>query len=225
MLNELKNWPKTERDALDLQARLAAEVRAVPLNKPPETIAGVDVAYNDATGLLIAAITVLDAKTLNLVDQAVFEGKVDFPYVPGLFSFRELPPALEADRQLKIRPDLYICDGHGLAHPRHFGLACHLGLALNTPAIGCAKTHLYGTSCPPGELRGEKAPILDGDTQIGAVLRTQTGVKPVYVSIGHLITLDEAVAVTLNASPKYRLPETTRSADQLVRQRLKQASG
>ena len=207
------NWPETPEDAVKLQVQLASQVRECPLSEQPETLGGVDVAYDEAEDRVFSAITVHDAKTLEIIDQIVASDRVAFPYLPGLFSFRELPPVIKALNALKTLPDILICDGHGRAHPRRFGLASHLGVLINRPTIGCAKNHLIGQFEPPGYKRGEFSSIVDEDETVGAVLRTQTSVNPVFVSIGHLITLDDAISTVLAAAPSYRLPETTRAAD------------
>ena len=139
-----------------------------------------------------------------------------FPYVPGLLSFREAPAALAALGQLKTSPDILLCDGHGLAHPRRFGLACHLGLLSGLPSIGVAKSLLTGEHAPPAQERGAWTPLLDGGEVIGAALRTRPGAKPVYVSIGHRISLESALQVVLRCTGRYRLPETTRQAHRLA---------
>ncbi|MCC5697475.1 endonuclease V, partial [Klebsiella pneumoniae] len=177
--------------------------------------AGLDVAYRDGDDL-VAVVTVLDVTTLSVVDSAVVRGEAEFPYVPGLFAFREAPPLLDALDELSVRPDVLVCDGQGLAHPRRFGLACHLGVLTDLPSIGVGKTAM-GRYEPPGEERGDWSPLqLDGEV-VGRALRTQQGVKPVFVSIGHRFTLDAACDLVLRLAPRYRLPETTRTADHLGR--------
>jgi deoxyribonuclease V len=188
------------------------------LPDPVRTVAGVDVAYDEASNHLVAAVTVLDAQHLVVLETASFEGAATFPYVPGLFSFRELPAILRALEKLAVPPDLLVCDGQGLAHPRRFGLACHVGVATGLATIGCAKSRLLGAHAALAPTRGSQAALCDGDEIIGQVLRTQTAKNPVYVSVGHNISLATAVAWVLRLAPTYRLPETTRSADQLVRQ-------
>lgn len=169
---------------------------------------------------LAAAIIVLDARTLTEVDRSTVVGRTSFPYVPGLFAFREIPSLLEALERLTVTPDLLVCDGQGLAHPRRFGLACHLGVLTSLPTIGVAKTAFVGTYSTPGPDRGSISDlVLDGEV-VGAVVRTRAQVKPVFVSAGHLISLDTAVAHTLHLTPQYRLPETTRVADHACRQAL-----
>lgn len=202
-----------------LQRELAAKVRVEALG-PIATVVGVDVAYAKDETVLVASAVVLDATTLEIVDAADAEAEVVFPYVPGLFSFRELPAIMAALARLRTRPDLVVCDGQGLAHPRRFGLACHLGVLYDLPTLGCAKTRLVGEAEEPGTARGATADLVDGGEVVGRVLRTQGGVKPVYVSVGHRLTLDAACDWILRLAPRYRLPETTRAADQRVRRRL-----
>ncbi len=212
-------WPTTEDEALAVQDRLRGEVDLTgPGPSPAETryVAGLDVAYSGDD--LKAAIVVLDGQSLEEVDRSVVLGRTAFPYVPGLFAFREVPALLTALEQLKTTPDLLVCDGYGLAHPRRFGLACHLGVLTGIPSIGVAKTAFVGTHSTPGPNRGDAADLVLDDEVVGAVLRTQQNVKPVYVSVGHRINLATAIAHTLHLAPRYRLPETTRAADHACRQ-------
>ena len=208
-------------DAELLQASLAKQVITYNEFNSINTVAGVDVAYHEKSNQVVGAISVLDADTLELLETQVSIEEISFPYVPGLLSFRELPPLLNAFEKLTIKPDLIVCDGHGIAHPRRFGLARHLGVALNLPTIGCAKTRLIGDFLPVEQTRGQMSDLLINEDVVGKVLRTQHNVKPVFVSIGHKISLDTAVDWVLKLSPKYRLPETTRQADQLVNKTLK----
>ncbi|WP_235747745.1 deoxyribonuclease V [Nocardia coffeae] len=202
--------------AVALQNRLRAQVdRTDP--RPPrfETIAGLDSAY-DEQGNVVAAVVVLDAATLDPVDTATARGTTDFPYIPGLLAFRELPTVITALEKLGTTPDLLICDGQGLAHPRRFGLACHLGLLTGVPTMGVAKS-VWGNASEPGRERGSVSDILLDDEVVGRAVRTQPGVKPVFVSVGHRISLDTACATALALAPRYRQPETTRQADHLCR--------
>jgi deoxyribonuclease V len=189
---------------------------------PVRTVAGVDVAYSPASDHLVAAVTVLDAQSLTVLETASYKGTATFPYIPGLFSFRELPAVLRALEKLTTKPDLLVCDGQGLAHPRRFGLACHVGVATGIATIGCAKSRLLGSHAPIAAERGSRAELWDSDEVVGQVLRTQTGKNPVYVSIGNNITLATATEWVLRLAPTYRLPETTRAADHLVRQLLRE---
>ncbi|MEV4625652.1 deoxyribonuclease V [Micromonospora sp. NPDC049523] len=211
-------WPATVAEAKAVQDRLRPLVDLVgPGPTQPRTVAGLDVAYAEDGDRLAAAVTVLDARTLAVVETAVTVGRAAFPYVPGLFAFRELPALLDALERLATTPDLLVCDGHGLAHPRRFGLACHLGVLTGLPAIGVGKTPLLGTWDPPAEHRGAWSPLRDGGEVVGRVLRTRAGIKPVFVSVGHRMDLANACDRVLALTPSYRLPETTRQADRLCR--------
>ncbi|WP_433316661.1 deoxyribonuclease V [Micromonospora chersina] len=213
--------PADVAEALRIQEELRTRVDLVgPGPTAPATVAGLDVAYAESSHRLAAAVTVLDAATLAVVDEAVDVGRPAFDYVPGLFAFRELPALLAALERLTVRPDLLVCDGHGLAHPRRFGLACHLGLVTGLPAIGVGKTPLVGVWDEPAPQRGAWTPLRDGGEVVGRVLRTRDGVKPVFVSVGHRMSLDNAVDRVLALTPHYRLPETTRTADHLCRRAL-----
>jgi deoxyribonuclease V len=183
-------------------------------------VAGLDVAYAESGDRLAAAVVVLDPQTLAVIDEAVVLDRPRLPYVPGLFAFRELPALLNALDQLKTPPDLLVCDGHGLAHPRRFGLACHVGVLTGLPSLGVGKTPLIGQWEPPKPERGRQTELRDEGQTVGRVLRTQTNVKPVFVSVGHRVSLDYACAQVLAFSPRYRLPETTRQADRRCRRAL-----
>jgi len=213
----VRDWPITETEALAVQDLLRARLLDGPAPADPATFAGVDVSY--AEDRLAAAVVVLDS-TLRRVDQVVVRGTPAFAYVPGLFAFRELPAVLEAFERLTVRPDVVVCDGQGRAHPRRFGLACHLGVLLDLPSFGVGKTRLVGVHDDPGDRRGDRSPLVDDGEVVGAVLRTRDRVKPVYVSAGHRMDLDTACALTLRLTPAYRLPETTRAADRLSRDAL-----
>ncbi|MEV0703038.1 endonuclease V [Saccharopolyspora sp. NPDC050389] len=209
-------WPSTEAEAVAIQEQLRPLVRFDGEPAEVRTAAGLDVAYRDDSDQLVAAVTVLDVATLSVVDSVVVRGETDFPYMPGLFAFREAPSLLRALSELSVVPDVLVCDGQGLAHPRRFGLACHLGVLTDLPSIGVGKTAM-GRYEPPGEARGAWSPLRMNDEVVGRALRTQRGVKPVFVSVGHRYTLDGACDLVLRLAPKYRLPETTRTADHLGR--------
>lgn len=209
-------WDVSPEEAKQIQHRLASEVTETPLPDEVETVAGVDVSIRDDTAQ--AAIAVLQLPGLERVDQAVYRGEVPFPYVPGLLSFRETPPVLAALEQLAALPDVLMTDSHGLAHPRRFGFACHLGVLLDRPTMGVAKSILVGE--PEGTLgteKGNHVPLVDDGDTVGHVLRTRTDVNPVYVSVGHRITLARATSLTLDCSPRYKIPEPTRQAHKLSR--------
>lgn len=219
----MHSWDLTPKEAVALQRELAGRVEREDRLGLVSRVAGVDVSYHATTDRLAAAAVVLDAVTLQVMDVQIVLGRPAFPYVPGLFSFRELPPVLEALEKLAAPPDLIVCDGQGIAHPRRFGLACHLGVWTGLPTIGCAKTRLTGTHEMPGARRGSRARLMDKGEEIGAVLRTRDGVAPVYVSTGHRVSLETACAWVLRLAPRYRLPETTRIADRLVGEALRDA--
>jgi len=212
--------------AVALQQQLSLLVSCAGPLAPPKLVAGADVSYTpprfgrhrESAEKLYAAVVVLEMPSLRIVESASVVDRARFPYLPGLLSFRELPPLLRAFRRLRVTPDVVIVDGHGVAHPRRCGLASHLGLVLDLPTVGCAKSRLIGEPCAPGRCRGSSTALRDGDEVIGRVLRTRDGVAPLYVSVGHKIPLDDAVALVLQCAPRYRLPETTRRAHQLVNQ-------
>ncbi|MFF5428215.1 MULTISPECIES: endonuclease V [unclassified Streptomyces] len=186
-------------------------------------VTGLDVAYDDERDLVAAAAVVLDARTLEVVERATAVGRVSFPYVPGLLAFREIPTVLAALDTLTADPGLLVCDGYGLAHPRRFGLASHLGVLTGRPSIGVAKNPFTFSYEQPGGARGDFAPLLADGEEVGRALRTQAGIKPVFVSVGHRVSLTNACAHALHLSPRYRVPETTRHADALCRRALKEA--
>lgn len=179
-------------------------------------VAGVDCAFPGEGLITRGAVAVLAWPSLEYVEHVVVERPTDFPYVPGLLSFREVPTLLEALAKLKVRPDLLLCDGQGYAHPRRLGFAAHLGLASGIPSIGVAKSRLIGTHREPGRKAGARTPLMDEGEVIGAVLRTRDGVAPLFVSSGHKVGLDAAVQWVLGCCRGYRLPETTRWADGLA---------
>lgn len=209
-------WNLTPRQAIALQARLRGRVVTVDRLKPVRFVGGVDVGFEDGGATTRAAVAVLAFPALELVDCAVVRRPTRFPYVPGLLSFRETPAILAALGQLRVKPDLVLCDGHGLAHPRRFGIACHLGLLTGIPTVGIAKSRLTGVHRHPANRRGAWTALKDGGERIGAVVRTRADVKPVYVSIGHAVSLKTAIRYALACAPRYRLPETTRWAHRLA---------
>jgi deoxyribonuclease V len=212
----LHSWDLGTAQARDLQLKLAAQVDSSRSLGPYGTVAGADVSYNLRGRWLYAAVVVVRADTLEVMDRSGVVCEVGFPYVPGLLSFRETPAVLEAFAGLKVRPDVFLCDGQGLAHPRRMGLASHLGLWLGIPTIGCAKSRLVGEYDEPGPERGAWTPLLDKGETIGAVLRTRARVKPLFVSSGHMCDLASAIAVVLATTRVYRLPVPSRLAHQYV---------
>ena len=219
MTSPLHEWDISVAEAIALQKRLADQVECDDRLGPVERVAGVDVGYDKARGVARAAVVVVETATLETVDTAVAEQPTAFPYVPGLLSFRELPAAIDALERLTVPPDVLLCDGHGFAHPRRFGIASHLGVFFDIPSIGVAKSRLVGEADVPGPERGDRAPLTQKGEVIGAVLRTRAGVSPLYISIGHRICLETAVRIVLACTTRFRLPETTRRADRLSKTR------
>jgi deoxyribonuclease V len=207
-------WHVTTSEAREIQKVLAADICRTGKTTVPRLIAGVDISFNRWSKMGTAAVVVLNFPALEVVEIKTVTDKVLFPYVPGLLSFREAPLVLSACKELGNEPDMLMVDGQGVAHPRRLGLAAHLGLCLDVPTIGCAKSRLYGCHDEPGNERGEYTELLDGEEIIGAVVRTRTGVKPVYVSIGHKIDLATSISIVLRCCRVYRLPEPTRLAHQ-----------
>ena len=210
------DWPTDVASARGVQETLRSQVVRENQLGPVSTVAGVDVGFEDGGKTTRAAVAVLAFPGLEPVASAISRSPTRFPYIPGYLSFRELPAVLEALAQLAMMPDLILCDGQGLAHPRRFGIACHLGVLTDIPCIGVAKSRLIGThdDLPAG--KGEWVPLRDAEETIGAVLRTRTRVSPVYVSIGHRVDLAAAIDYTLHCTTRYRLPETTRHAHRLA---------
>ncbi|MFC8358486.1 endonuclease V [Streptomyces griseorubiginosus] len=218
--------PATEEQARAIQDELRTRTILGETGPPPGTghVTGVDVAYDDERDVVAAAAVVLDAATLEVVAERTAVGRISFPYVPGLLAFREIPTVLAALDALPCPPGLVVCDGYGLAHPRRFGLASHLGVLTGLPTIGVAKNPFTFAYDDPGPRRGAWTPLLAGDEEVGRALRTRAAVKPVFVSVGHRVSLDNACAHTLALTPAYRLPETTRRADALCRRTLREAT-
>ena len=208
-------WDLGVSEARRVQEELERHVVETPLERPPRSIAGVDVSVKDDRAR--AAVAVLSYPDLEPVDFSVWEGPAPFPYIPGLLSFREVPVILPALEQLTVRPDVLMTDSQGRAHPRRMGLACHLGVLLDWPTLGVAKSKLTGTFGDLGTEKGNREELVHKGDVVGVALRTRTNVKPVYVSVGHRITLDEAIDLTLRCSPKYKIPEPTRQAHTLSR--------
>lgn len=212
----MHSWELSPREAFALQRRLRVKIVTGDRLGPVRHVAGTDVGFENAGRVTRAAVAVLTFPALELADWAVIRQPTRFPYVPGLLSFREIPALLVALSRLRVRPDLVLCDGQGLAHPRRCGLASHLGLVAGFPTIGVAKSRLMGTYREPPQRRGAWTPLRDGGEIIGAVLRSRSHVKPIFVSIGHRVSLDTAVACTMACVTRYRLPETTRWAHRLA---------
>ncbi len=217
-------WNVTPKRAAAIQRRLAGTVVTYGRVGRLRLVAGADLAFSLDGAVCIAGVVVWDVAGEAVVEEQVATRPVRFPYVPGLLSFREMPALLAALRKLKCVPDAFMFDGQGIAHPRRFGLACHAGVILDRPAIGCAKSRLVGEHDEPAAAAGAFARLTDGPEQIGAVVRTRDGIKPVYVSIGHRLSLAESIRIVLACVTRFRLPEPTRRADQLVA-RARRAGG
>jgi deoxyribonuclease V len=215
-IKKLHNWNVSYSEAAALQKRLAGKVQFKPLEKSPKLIAGLDCALSKDGQRILACAVVVKLPGLELIETKTAVQKVTFPYIPGLLSFREAPVCIAAVEKLKSKPDLFLIDGQGIAHPRRLGLAAHLGLFFNKPTIGCAKSRLTGSFKDPSGQKGSHSQLKDKDEVIGAVVRTRTDVKPVFVSVGNRCTLNDAIKTTLACTTKYRLPEPTRLAHQLV---------
>jgi deoxyribonuclease V len=221
LIERLHPWGINVQDAMEIQRQLAGRILQHNTILTPRLIAGLDVSVNKNNEAVAAAV-VLNYPELNVVETAIARGKVCFPYIPGLLSFREVPLTLEACEKLNTVPDLVMVDGQGIAHPRHFGLASHLGLFLNTPTIGCAKSHLFGQFKAPGVLQGDFDDIIgDQGSIIGAAIRTKTRVKPLFISVGHKINLASAIYWVLQCCRGYRLPEPARLAHLATRENWK----
>lgn len=207
-------WNIGYREARTVQEQLAEKLILRDDHKPLKigTIAGADISYSRHDDLFFASVLILDFETMEVIEESYFSERVSFPYIPGLLTFREGPPLIRAFEKLQRRPDAVIFDGQGIAHPRGFGLASHLGLILDIPSIGCAKTRLVGTFQEPGPERGDFSDLLHDDAVVGSVLRTRNRVKPLFISQGHRISLATARAVVLASCRGYRLPEPTRRA-------------
>ncbi len=207
--------PASPQAAIALQRELRSQISLQDDFGFVNLVAGVDVGFEDEGATVRAAVVVLKFPTLTVVESAIARLPTAFPYIPGLLSFREIPVLLEAIAKLQTHPDLILVDGNGYIHPRRFGLACHLGLLLDHPTIGVAKNYYLGEHEPLGETAGDWQPIVHQDETIGAIVRNRTNVKPIYVSSGHRVSLKSAIQYVRACTTKYRLPETTRLADQL----------
>jgi len=205
--------PESVTHARNIQETLRLRVSLNNDFKKPELIAGIDVGYDNARGLAHASIVVMPLTTLNPTQQVQAFVPVDFPYIPGLLSFREIPAILAALAQLSPMPDILMVDGQGIAHPRRLGIASHLGVLVNMPTIGVAKSRLTGRFAMPGATKGDISPLMAGKERIGTVLRTRDNIAPLFISPGHRVDIPTSLAITLQCLTRYRLPEPTRLAD------------
>lgn len=212
-MKPLHGWDISFTDAVKLQKRLAQRVQLRRITKKPKLIAGTDCAFTVDKKRIVGCVVVLSYPQMEVVEIKHAVRKVVFPYVPGFLSFREAPVCLDAVEKLEHNPDVFMIDGQGIAHPRRLGLAAHLGLFLNKPTIGCAKSRLTGTYEMPKTKKGSYCCLYDAEEIIGAVVRTRSKVRPVFVSIGNKCTLDEVISLVLDCATRYRIPEPTRLAD------------
>jgi len=230
-IKKLHNWNLSYSQAIALQKQLGEKVQLIELKNHPKTIAGIDCAFSRDKKRIIACVVLLKLPGFEPIETENAVQKLTFPYIPGLLSFRESPACIAAVEKLKHEPDAFIIDGQGIAHPRRFGLACHLGLFFDKPTVGCAKSRLTGSFEDPASEKGAYSLLIDkkgyqantrderretSDEIIGAVVRTRTNVEPVFVSVGNKCSLKNAIEITLNCTTKYRIPEPTRLAHQLV---------
>lgn len=214
--NRLHKWDVSTAEAREIQRKLSGKVIRGDRFGAIRYVAGADIGFEDNNETTRAAVSVLELPDLDEIETAIARQATTFPYVPGLLSFREIPCLLTAMRKLRKSPDMILCDGQGYAHPRRFGLACHLGVITDLPTIGVAKTRLLGEHEEPPNIRGAWTPLIDNGEIIGAVLRTRVNIRPVYVSVGHRISLESAIDYVMRCTGRYRLPETTRHAHHLA---------
>ncbi len=215
-IEQRHEWALTAEAAIVIQQDLRQEVVTQDQFGTVQYVAGIDVGFEEDGAITRAAVAVLTYPELKFCESAIARRPTTFPYIPGFLSFREVPAVLDALEQVKTIPDLLLCDGQGLAHPRRFGIACHLGVLTNLPAIGVAKSRLVGTYAEVPDQRGAWVPLLHKSETIGAVLKTRVGTNPLFISSGHRISLETAIAYVMGCTTKYRLPETTRHAHKLA---------
>ncbi|MDX2040791.1 MAG: deoxyribonuclease V [Acidobacteriota bacterium] len=221
----LTSWNLTPKEAIEAQKEWRSLVRIEPPNRPINTIAGADISFNRFSDVIYSGIVVLSLPDLQIVETSSVRSTARFPYVPGLLSFRETPSFLECWEKLTIKPDALMLDGQGQAHPRRFGIACHIGLILDLPTLGCAKSILVGRYDELDLDAGSSSPLIDKQEIVGVALRTKKKVAPVYISAGHLMDLNSAVDLAMRSVTKYRQPEPTRQAHLLVNQLRRDDSG
>ena len=215
-VSDLHPWEVSYKEAVRIQAKLRDKVNLQTIDKKIEYIAGLDVSYEKKSNKMWAGVVVLGFASLNRAEERLSQREVSFPYIPGLLSFREIPVLLDALRKVEIEPDIIFCDGQGIAHPRGLGLASHLGVLLQKPTIGCAKSRLVGAHNEVGESKGNWAYLIYQNRIVGAVVRTKSNVKPMYVSQGYGVAFDDCIKFVLETCSDYRIPEPTRQAHFLV---------
>ena len=214
-IREFHPWNVSPKEAIEIQNKLRSRIVIAPFKKDVKKIAGVDASYSKRDQTMWAAVVVMDMQSLQTIEKGWYREVVRYPYIPGLLSFREIPTILNALKGLKDEPDLILCDGQGIAHPRRMGIAAHLGLILDMPTIGCAKNLLIGYSKAPPDKKGSFTYIRYKKEIVGASLRTREGVKPVYISPGYGIDLEDSISIIMRCITKYRLPEPIREAHRL----------
>lgn len=200
--------------AMDLQDRMRNKISLEPLSKRPELVAGADISYDRGSSLMHAAIVVVEMSTLQQIARSLVSDPTEFPYIPGLLAFRELPVLWKAWQQLQLKPDVLVLDGHGIAHPRRMGIATHFGIEINHPTMGAAKNILTGAHGELGLQKGEYTDLMAGCEKVGIALRSRTNVNPIYVSPGHRVSFEDVYTIAMNMLTKYKLPRTTRLAHQ-----------
>ena len=213
---DLHPWDVTYSEAVKIQEQLKGKVILGKIASSPNYVAGLDVSYEKGTHRVWAGAVVLGFPDLAVIEKRWVEREVSFPYIPGLLSFREIPALLDVLSKIKVEPDVIFCDGQGVAHPRGLGIASHLGVILKRPSIGCAKSRLVGDHDPVGEMKGDYSYLRYGGKVIGAVMRTRQGVKPLFISPGYGVMLDDCTELVLKTCPRYKIPEPIRQAHVLV---------
>lgn len=219
----LHDWDVSTDRAREIQLELRDRVDFEPIDRSVECVAGADVSFSRGSDDIYAAVVALDADSLEPISVGRARGEAAFPYVPSYLSFREAPAVLEAYGDLDVDPDALICDGHGYAHPRRFGLACHVGLWLDVPTVGSAKNVLVGDFDPPAPDKGSHSPLRHEGETVGRAVRTRTDVQPVFVSVGHRSDLESATDLVLSVSPRYKIPEPIRAAHRTVNEMRRDA--
>lgn len=212
----IHDWNPSTKEAKQIQNRLSQKILFKDTFGTPEYIAGADVGFDKKRNEARAAIVILQFGDLSVVESSVVTTDIPYSYIPGFLSFREAPPLLQALDKLSILPDIILCDSQGYAHPRRFGLACHLGVLTDLPAIGVAKSRLIGKYHSLPREKGSSVPLMDEEEQVGIVLRTRTDVNPLFISVGHRVSLPRAENIVMGAVSRFKLPETTRAADRLA---------
>ena len=209
---KLHNWNVSPSEARNIQSKLKDNLVISPLNKDVQFVGGADVSFDKGSNLVFTAIVILKLPDLTIVERKGLSERVDFPYIPGLLAFREGPPVIKCWERIRNKPDVMMFDAQGIAHPRRMGLATHIGLYLDIPSVGCAKSVLVGQYQEPGEKAGEFTPLEYKDDVVGTAVRTKDRISPVFVSIGHKVNLSDAVNLVLQCTRGYRIPEPTRQA-------------